>query len=104
MGDDKWRTIAGRLKAAFQGDNAADNDAELLFDQICRAQVGRLGFVEAQRRLRENMFYQAFLLSEGNRSAAARILGINRRYVQKMLAELQFNRNVEDDSQQGGGA
>lgn len=59
-------------------------------DAIARAahlSIGRLGVKQAQVALRIEMFREALRRSNGNRQAAARLLGVDRRYVLKMLKE-----------------
>jgi len=56
--------------------------------EVSRRIVGRVGVKEAQRALRVGMFREALQLESGNRHAAARLLGVDRRYVLKMLKEL----------------
>ncbi|MFI5306105.1 MAG: helix-turn-helix domain-containing protein [Polyangiales bacterium] len=43
--------------------------------------VGKISLTEAQQRLRAVMFELALRACAGNRSAAARVLGVDRRYV-----------------------
>lgn len=52
---------------------------------VARSSVGRLGLKEAQKMLRAEMFKEALRRVGGNRHAAARLLGIDRRYILKML-------------------
>jgi len=50
--------------------------------------TGYVGVKEAQKALRIEMFREALKRVNGNRHAAARLLQVNRRYVLKMLKEL----------------
>jgi DNA-binding NtrC family response regulator len=61
--------------------SASELDAEL------RALVGRLGMREAQARLRRAMLEQALESSNGSRRAAARLLGVTRPAIQRMLRD-----------------
>ncbi|HEX2679390.1 MAG TPA: hypothetical protein VHM19_22220 [Polyangiales bacterium] len=49
--------------------------------------VGRIGLKEAQRVLRAGMSRAALARCAGSRRAAAALLGVDRRYVQKLCAE-----------------
>jgi len=71
---------------------------ESAFEKLCRAQVGRLGLIEAQRRLRQVMFKQALSQSTGNRSQTARLLGIDRRYVQTMATLMKKDNNGQPEN------
>jgi DNA-binding NtrC family response regulator len=62
--------------------------APQLLRRLARAYVGRYGAREAQRLVRYAMFQEALERTEGNRHAAARLLGVDRRAVQLMAAEL----------------
>ena len=50
--------------------------------------TGCMGVKEAQKALRIEMFREALKRVDGNRHAAARLLQVNRRYVLKMLKEI----------------
>ncbi|HEX3853711.1 MAG TPA: hypothetical protein VHW01_22255 [Polyangiaceae bacterium] len=50
--------------------------------------TGCMGVKEAQKALRIEMFREALRRVDGNRHAAARLLQVNRRYVLKMLKEI----------------
>lgn len=52
-----------------------------------RGSLGQVSVKEAQRLVRTEMFREALKATSGNRRAAARTLGVNRRYVLKMLRE-----------------
>lgn len=51
--------------------------------QLARSLVGSLGLKEAQDLLREEMYAEALDRCQGNRRAAARTLGVDRRCVQR---------------------
>jgi hypothetical protein len=52
--------------------------------------TGHMGVKEAQKALRIEMFREALKRVDGNRHAAARLLQVNRRYVLKMLKEIDI--------------
>lgn len=56
-----------------------------LFEQMVRGQVGRIGLKEAVIRVRELMFREALQRCDGSRKGAARMLDVDRRYVQKLV-------------------
>jgi len=62
-------------------------DASSILDQGARLLVGRLGIRDAQDALRRGMLQQALKASNGSRRAAARILGVTRPAVQRMLRD-----------------
>ena len=64
-------------------------ESEALCRTFARAMVGRLGLKEAQGMLRDEMYAEALARSGGSRRGAARVLGINRRCVQRLAAELE---------------
>lgn len=55
--------------------------------RAARENIGRRGVKEAQKAVRVEMFREAFRREKGNRHAVARLLGVDRRYVLKMLKE-----------------
>jgi DNA-binding NtrC family response regulator len=61
--------------------SASDLDADV------RGLVGRIGIREAQARLRKAMLEQALEGSNGSRRAAARLLGVTRPAIQRMLRD-----------------
>lgn len=61
--------------------------APALLGEVARRNTGHLGVKEAQRAVRLEMFREALVRARGNRHAAARLLGVDRRYVLKMLKE-----------------
>jgi DNA-binding NtrC family response regulator len=68
-------------------EHEAHDGPESWLDQAARRTTGHLGVKEAQRRLRFEMFRQAFETAGGNRHEVARILRVDRRYVLKLIAE-----------------
>jgi DNA-binding NtrC family response regulator len=56
-------------------------------ETVVRFLVGRVGLRDAQSLLRRTMLQDALALSRGSRRAAARILGVTRPAVQRMLRE-----------------
>ena len=62
--------------------------APQLLVRLARAYVGLYGAREAQRLVRNAMFHEALERTDGNRHAAARLLGVDRRAVQLMAAQL----------------
>ena len=61
---------------------------ERLVGAIAHALVGHVTLKDAVRTLRASMLTQALEMSSGSRRAAARVLGISRPAVQRMLREL----------------
>ena len=61
----------------------ADHD---LVSDLARHFVGLVDLKEAQRMLRRAMRDEALRRASGSRRRAAKLLGVDRRYVQRMLA------------------
>jgi DNA-binding NtrC family response regulator len=59
--------------------------------------VGRVGFREVLERVRRSMAEQALAMSAGNKTGAARLLGITRQAVQQLIRDLDLS-----DSQRPG--
>jgi hypothetical protein len=57
------------------------------FERFAREVVGRIGLKEAQALLRVAMHGEALRQVAGSRRAAARVLGVDRRYVQRLAKE-----------------
>lgn len=55
---------------------------------VVRAQVGRQSLIAMVERVRTTMYAEALRICKGNKSAAAKLLGVDRRCVQRMAAEL----------------
>lgn len=55
--------------------------------EAARANLGLLGVKDAQKVVRAEMFREALTAHGGNRHAAARVLGVDRRYVLKMVRD-----------------
>jgi DNA-binding NtrC family response regulator len=70
---------------------------------IARELVGCLGLKEAQEVLRDEMYGEALARTGGNRRRAARILGVDRRCVQRLADEVAA-RNVRAGGGTRGGA
>jgi DNA-binding NtrC family response regulator len=66
--------------------------------ELARALVGRIGLREAQRELRHSMVAHALQLCEGSRKAAARLLGVTRPAIQRVLRESDAPDANESDS------
>jgi len=62
-------------------------DGEALCKRVARELVGRLGLKEAIYHLRGTMNFEALERSRGSRRAAANLLGVDRRYVQRLADE-----------------
>lgn len=56
--------------------------------RLARKLVGRIGLKQAQVALRGMMNAEALARTGGSRRAAASLLGVDRRYVQRMIDEL----------------
>ena len=59
-------------------------DGEALCKRVARELVGRLGLKDAIYHLRGTMNFEALERSRGSRRAAANLLGVDRRYVQRL--------------------
>jgi hypothetical protein len=66
---------------------AMPEDGEALCKRFARELVGRLGLKEAIYHLRGSMNFEALERSRGSRRAAANLLGVDRRYVQRLADE-----------------
>jgi DNA replication protein DnaC len=62
-------------------------DGEALCKRVARELVGRLGLKDAIYHLRGSMNFEALERSRGSRRAAANLLGVDRRYVQRLADE-----------------
>lgn len=71
--------VLGALERTFE--------PSLGIEEVVRLLVGRIGLREAQNLLRRAMLRQAMVASQGSRRAAARVLGVTRPAVQRMLRE-----------------
>jgi DNA-binding NtrC family response regulator len=61
------------------------SDAPAACRRLARLLVGRVGLKEAQEQLRGSMNFEALERTGGSRRAAAHLLGVDRRYVQRMV-------------------
>jgi ActR/RegA family two-component response regulator len=75
------RVVMDTSKRASEDAEATGNDVDSLLRSMGRRLVGRISLTEAQQKLRAVMFQLALEECAGNRSAAARVLGVDRRYV-----------------------
>jgi hypothetical protein len=66
--------------------------------ELARMLVGRIGLREGQRELRHAMVAHALRLCEGSRKAAARLLGVTRPAIQRVLRESDAPDANESDS------
>lgn len=73
-------------------------DGEALCKRFARELVGRLGLKEAIYHLRGTMNFEALERSRGSRRAAANLLGVDRRYVQRVADEYSEGRDRLDDA------
>jgi DNA-binding response OmpR family regulator len=64
-------------------------DAGAVYQRLARLLVGRVGMKEAQEALRGSMSSEALERTGGSRRAAASLLRVDRRYVQRMAAQAQ---------------
>jgi len=62
-----------------------------------RRSVGSVNVVDAQRLVRCAMFAAALERTSGNRHAAARLLGVDRRYVTRMARAAEAQEAVLDE-------
>jgi DNA-binding response OmpR family regulator len=62
-------------------------DGEALCRRVARQLVGRIGLKEAQECLRGTMHLEALTRTGGSRRAAAHLLRVHRRYVQRLVDE-----------------
>lgn len=63
------------------------DDARHALHELSRALVGQMNLKDAQRALRTSMSQEALARCNGSRRAAADILGVDRRYVQRLADE-----------------
>lgn len=61
-----------------------DEAARQALTELSRVLVGQLNLKDAQRALRKSMSQEALARCNGSRRAAAALLGVDRRYVQKL--------------------
>jgi DNA-binding NtrC family response regulator len=66
---------------------ASLTNGEELCRRVARRLVGRIGLKEAQECLRGTMHLEALTRTGGSRRAAAHVLRVHRRYVQRMVDE-----------------
>lgn len=77
-------------------------DSELLCRRMARLLVGRLGLKAAISTLRGTMNTEALRRTGSSRRAAARVLEVDRRYVQRMVEE--YGDPASDESDDDAGA
>ena len=70
------------------GENATSIAEEMDVERVIRAQVGRQALANLIDRVRTTMYAEALRVSNGNKSVAAKLLGVDRRCVQRMAAQL----------------
>ncbi len=75
------------LRLATLGATTTPEDGEELCKRFARQIVGRLGLKEAIYHLRGAMSFEALERTRGSRRAAANLLGVDRRYVQRLVEE-----------------
>jgi hypothetical protein len=63
------------------------DDARQVLHELSRALVGQMNLKDAQRALRTSMSQEALARCSGSRRAAAALLGVDRRYVQRLADE-----------------
>lgn len=76
----------------------SQEDGEALCKRIARELVGRIGLKEAIYHLRGTMNFEALERSRGSRRAAAGLLGVDRRYVQRLADEYATGGGTLDDA------
>jgi DNA replication protein DnaC len=74
----------------------APEDGESLCKNVARALVGRLGLKDALYHLRGAMSAEALVRTAGSRRAAAQMLGVDRRYVQRLVDEYASTHPIGD--------
>lgn len=85
------------LRLPVQPVAEASEDGEALCKRVARQLVGALGLKEAIYHLRGAMNEEALDRSRGSRRAAASLLGVDRRYVQRLAEEYsQGSAEVEE--------
>jgi len=67
-----------------------DERGKLALSELSRLLVGQLDIKDAQRALRKSMSEEALARCNGSRSSAAALLGIDRRYVQRLANEVDL--------------
>jgi hypothetical protein len=67
-----------------------DEHGRLALAELSRLLIGQLDIKDAQRALRKCMSQEALARCNGSRRAAAVLLGIDRRYVQRLAHEGDF--------------
>jgi len=83
---------------ALHGSNTADADCEALCLALARELVGRVSLKQATRILRTAMGAEALTRTRGSRRAAAFLLGVDRRYVQRIARDVAGS-SAEPESQ-----
>lgn len=79
---------AGCLQEIRDGEEVGEESTSVeMLASAARFNTGFVGVKEAQRTVRTEMFREALRKTGGNRHAAARVLGVDRRYVVRMLSE-----------------
>lgn len=86
-----------RLAVQPAAEPSATEDGEALCKRYARELVGRLGLKEAIYHLRGTMNDEALERSRGSRRAAANLLGVDRRYVQRLADEYAQGGAPADD-------
>ena len=71
------------------GENATSIAEEMDVERVIRAQVGRQALANLIDQVRTTMYAEALRVSNGNKSVAAKQLGVDRRCVQRMAAQLR---------------
>ncbi len=72
---------------AFDASVRSAGETQAAMRAVTTLLIGRVGLKEAQRVLRAGMSQAALIRCAGSRRAAAALLGVDRRYVQKLCAE-----------------
>lgn len=70
-----------------RGVQNVDEHGRLALAVASRLLIGQLGIKDAQRALRKYMSEEALARCNGSRRAAAALLGVDRRYVQRLASE-----------------
>jgi len=78
---------AGQAAAQRVDGDVGETNLEDVFERFAREVVGRIGLKQAQAMLRIAMHGEALRQCEGSRRAAARVLAVDRRYVQRLAKE-----------------
>jgi DNA-binding NtrC family response regulator len=87
-----------RERSARQAQALSQEDGEALCKRLARELVGQIGLKEAIYHLRGAMTCEALERSRGSRRAAARVLGVDRRYVQRLADEYATGGGALDDT------